>query len=145
VAVSRTLLVVINGTANLDGGRWLRFGKSPRQGLWQRRRSGRLWGEGAFGGFGSVVGQHALAATLAAVVLRHIGIVDGAVVPVVGVPLGQDAVGVMAIDMRSRALATPMAHAHAVETEPFRCCIRTHHVMWTTPSDDNCRRAVDGT
>jgi hypothetical protein len=82
---------------------------------------------------------------MAAVVLGHIQVVNGAVVPIMGVPLGQDAVSVVAVDVGSRALATPMSHFHAVETKPLRSRIRAHHVAWTTPSDDNCRRAVDST
>jgi hypothetical protein len=82
---------------------------------------------------------------MATIAFGHVGVVNGAVVPIVGVPLGQDAVGVVAVDMRSRAPMTPMAHSQAMEAEPFCCCVRTHHVAWTTPSDDNCRWAVDGT
>jgi hypothetical protein len=82
---------------------------------------------------------------MASVTFRHVGVVDGAVVPVIGVPLGQDTVGVVAVNVGSQTLATPMAHSQAVEAEPLCCCIRTHHVAWTTPLDDNCRRAVDGT
>jgi hypothetical protein len=79
------------------------------------------------------------------VMVREVGVVDGAVIPKVGVPLQQDAVGVMTVDMWGQALATPMSHLQAVEAEPLCCYVRTHHVIWTTPSDDNCRWAVDGT
>jgi hypothetical protein len=48
---------------------------------------------------------------MAAVVFREVGVVDGAVVPEIGVPLWQDAVGVMAIDMQGRAPVTPMSHS----------------------------------
>jgi hypothetical protein len=82
---------------------------------------------------------------VAMIMFREVGVVDGAVVPIVRVPLGQDTVSVMAVDMWSRAPATPMSHLQAVKTEPLCSCIHTHHVTWTTPSDDNCRRAVDGT
>jgi hypothetical protein len=82
---------------------------------------------------------------MATIAFGHVGVVDGAVVPVVGVPLGQDAVGVVADDMGSRAPATPMAHLQAVETKPLHSGVCAHHVAWTTPSDDNCRWAVDGT
>jgi hypothetical protein len=92
-----------------------------------------------------LAGQGALAVAMVSVVVGHVGIVDGAVVPKIGVPLGQDAVGVMTIDVRSWAPTTPMTHVHAMEAEPFCCRVRTHHVTWTTPSDDNCRWAVDGT
>jgi hypothetical protein len=92
-----------------------------------------------------VAGQSALAATLAAILFRHVGVIDRAVVPIMGVPLRQDAVGVVTVDVRSRAPTAPVTHTHTVEAEPFCCHVRTHHVAWTTPSDDNCRRAVDGT
>jgi hypothetical protein len=75
----------------------------------------------------------------------HVGVIDGAVVPKIGVPLWQDTVGVVAIDMWSQAPMTPMAHSEAVEAELLCHSVRTHHVTWTTPSDDNCRWAVDGT
>jgi hypothetical protein len=82
---------------------------------------------------------------MATVAFGHVGVIDGAVVPVIGVPLGQYAVGVVAVDMGSQTPMTPMAHLQAMEAEPFCCSVRAHHVVWTTPSDDNCRRAVDGT
>jgi hypothetical protein len=84
-------------------------------------------------------------AAVALVMVREVGVIDGTVVPKVRVPLWQDAVGVVTIDMRSQALTTPMSHSQAVETEPLCCGVHTHHVAWTTPSDDNCRWAVDGT
>jgi hypothetical protein len=92
-----------------------------------------------------LAGEGALTVAMAAVVVGHVWVVDGAMVPKIWVPLGQDAVGVVAIDVRSWAPMTPMAHTHTVEAEPFCCRVRTHHVAWTTPSDDNCRWAVDGT
>jgi hypothetical protein len=98
-----------------------------------------------FGGFRHLAGKGALAATMVSVMLRHVGVVDGAVVPEMGVPLGQDAVGVMTVDVGSQAPSTPMSHTHAVEAEPFCCRVRTYHVAWTTPLDDNWRRAVEGT
>jgi hypothetical protein len=101
--------------------------------------------KGVSSSFGSLTGQSSLAMVMATVAFGHVGVVNGAVVPVVGVPLGQDAVGVVAVDVRSRAPTTPMADAQAVEAEPLCRHIGTHHVAWTTPSDDNCRRAVDGT
>jgi hypothetical protein len=79
------------------------------------------------------------------VMFREVGVVDRAVIPKVGVPLWQDAVSVVTVDVWGRAPATPMSHSQAVEAEPLCCCVRTHHVMWTTPSDDNCRWAVDST
>jgi hypothetical protein len=98
-----------------------------------------------FGSFRHLVGKGALMTVMATIAFRHVGVVDGAVVPIVGMPLRQDTVGVVAVDVGSRTPTTPMAHSQAVEAEPFCCRIRTHHVVWTTPSDDNCRRAVDGT
>jgi hypothetical protein len=83
--------------------------------------------------------------TVVVIMFREVGVVHGAVVPIVGVPLWQDAVGVVAVDVWGWAPATPVSHSQAVETEPLCGCVCTHHVTWTTPSDDNCRRAVDGT
>jgi hypothetical protein len=91
------------------------------------------------------MGQSALAAALATIVFGHVGVVDGAAVPVMGVPLRQNAVGVVTVDVRSWTPTAPMTHMHAMEAEPLCCRVRTHQVAWTTPSDDNCRRAVDGT
>jgi hypothetical protein len=91
------------------------------------------------------MGKGAEVAVMAAVMFGEVGVVDRAVVPKVGVPLQQDAVSVMAVDMQGWALATPMSHSQAVETKPLCCSVHTHHVAWTTPSDDNCRQAVDGT
>jgi hypothetical protein len=92
-----------------------------------------------------LVGQSALASPVATIAFGHVGVIDRAVVPVVGVPLGQDAVGVMTVDMGSRAPMTPMSHLQAVETKPLRSFVCAYHVVWTTPLDDNCRRAVDST
>jgi hypothetical protein len=110
-AVSRTLLVVIDRAASLDGGWRLRFGKSPGQWQWQRQGHGRLQGEGAFGGFRRLAGKGALAAAMVSVAFRHVGVIDGAVVPKIGVPLGQDTVGVVAVHVGSQTPATPMAHS----------------------------------
>jgi hypothetical protein len=41
-----------------------------------------------FGGLGRSTGQHALTVALATIVFGHIGVVDGAVVPIMGMPLG---------------------------------------------------------
>jgi hypothetical protein len=57
------------------------------------------------------MGQGVEVMAVAAIVFREIGVVDGAVVPIVGVPLWQDAVGVVAVDMWSRAPVTPMPHS----------------------------------
>jgi hypothetical protein len=147
VAVSRTHLVIIDRAASLYWGCGSRCGECTGQ--WQRQRQwcehGQLRGEGVFGGFCHLAGKGVLAAAMASVTFGHVGVVDGAVVPVIGVPLGQDTVSVVAVNVGSRTLATPMAHSQAVEAEPLCCCICTHHVAWTTPLDDNCRWAVDGT
>jgi hypothetical protein len=45
------------------------------------------------------------------VMVGEVGVEDRAVVPKVGVPLWQDAVGVMTIDMWGRAPVTPMSHS----------------------------------
>jgi hypothetical protein len=111
VAVGGTRLVVINCATSLDGGRRLRFGEGTGQLRWQRWWCRWLRGEGTFGGFHHLVGKGALAVAMASVVVGHVGVVDGAVVPIIGVPLGQDTVGVMAVDMGSRTLVTPMAHS----------------------------------
>jgi hypothetical protein len=145
MAIGGAVLVVVSGTSHLDRGHGLWFGEGTGQRHWQRWRCGGFRGEGAFGGFGGLAGQGALVTVMAAIALGHVGVVNGTVVPVVGVPLWQYAVGVMAIDMGSRAPTTPVAHSQAVEAEPLCSHICTHHVAWTTPSDDNCRQAVDGT
>jgi hypothetical protein len=110
-AVSGTLLVVIDRAASLDRRQLLQFGEGPGQWQWQRQGRGRLWGEGAFGSFCRLAGQSALAAVMSSVAVGHVGVVNGAVVPKIGVPLGQDAVGVVTVDMRSRALLAPMSHS----------------------------------
>jgi hypothetical protein len=145
MAVGRAYLIMVDRTAGLDRGRGSRFRESTGQLRRHWRWCRRLRGEGAFGGFRRLAGKGALAAAMASVMVRHVGVIGGAAVPKMRVPLGQDAVSVVAVDVRSRAPATPMTHVHTVEAEPFCCRVRTHHVAWTTPLDDNCRRAVDGT
>jgi hypothetical protein len=144
-AIGGARLVMVDGAPCLDGGCGLQFREGTRQRHRQRRWRGQPWGKGVFSGFGRLMGQSSLAMAIAMVAFGHVGVVNGAVVPVVGVPLGQDAVGVVAVDVRSWAPMTPMADAQAVEAEPLRRCICTHHVAWTTPLDNNCRWAVDGT
>jgi hypothetical protein len=143
--IGRADLVVVNSTSGLDRGRGLRFRESAGQ--WQRQRQwhGWFWGEGAFSSFCCLAGKGALAVVVTPVTFGHVRVVDGAVVPIVGVPLRQDTVSVMAVNVGSRTPMTPMAHSQAVEAEPFCCSVRAYHVVWTTPLDDNCRRAVDGT
>jgi hypothetical protein len=82
---------------------------------------------------------------VAVVMLGEVGVVDRTVVPIVGVPLRQDAVSVMTVDMWGWTPATPMSHLQAVEAKPLYHYIHTYQVVWTTPLDNNCRRAVDGT
>jgi hypothetical protein len=142
-AVGRSHLVMVDSAPGLDRGHGRRFREGTGHQQWRWRW--QLQGEGTFSGFGCLAGQSALAPAMATVTFGHVGVIDGAVVPVVGVPLGQDAIGVVAVNVGSQTPATPMAHSQAVETEPFCCCVHAHHVAWTTPSDDNCRRAVDGT
>jgi hypothetical protein len=110
-AVGRTRLVVINCATSLDGGHGLWFRESTRQ--WQRQRQwhGRCRGEGVFGSFCRLAGKGVLAAAVVPVVFGHVRVVDGAVVPIMWVPLRQNAVGVVTVDVRSRALATPMSHS----------------------------------
>jgi hypothetical protein len=95
--------------------------------------------------FGSLVSKGVEVAVVAMVMFREVGVINGAAFPKVGVPLQQNAVGVMTVDMWSWAPATPMSHSQAVETKPLCSHVCAHHVAWTTPSDDNCRWAVDGT
>jgi hypothetical protein len=137
-------LVVVGSASGLDRGCRLWLGECTRQ-RWQGRWRGRLWGEGMFSGLRCLAGKGMLAVAVASVMFGHVGVVDRAVVPIMRVPLGQNAVSVMTVDMRSRAPMTPMSHSQAVETEPLRSHIRAHHVTWTTPSDDSCRWVVDGT
>jgi hypothetical protein len=133
--VSGTRLVVVDGASCLNGGCGLWFGEGTRQRQWQWQRWWRGWlrGEGAFSSLSGLAGQHALAMTETTIVFGHVGVIDGAVVPVMGVPQWEDTVGVVAVDVRSRAPATPMSHSQAVETKPLRCGVCTHHVAWTTP------------
>jgi hypothetical protein len=140
-AVGGAHLIMVDCASSLNGGR----GVGLQEGTGQRRWHGRFRGESAFCSFSSLAGQGVLVMAVATVMFRHVWVVNGAAVPVVGVPVGQDAVGVVAVDMWGRTPATPMAHAEAVETKPLHRGIRTHQVTWTTPSDDNCRQAVDGT
>jgi hypothetical protein len=145
MAIGGACLVVVDGAPCLDGGCGLQFGEGARQQWRQRWWCGWLQGEGAFRSLSGLTGESALAAAVAAVAFGHVQVIDGAVVPKVGVPLWQDAVGVVTVDMQSQAPMTPMTHTQAMETEPLCCRVHTHHVTWTTPSDDNCRRAVDST
>jgi hypothetical protein len=142
-AIGRAHLVVVDGASSLDRGcrSWFREGTGQRARWWR----GRFRGKGVFSSFRRLAGKGALAAVVSSVVVGHVGVINGAAVPIVVVPLRQDAIGVMTVDVRSRAPTTPMAHTQAVETKPLHCRICTHHVAWTTPSDDNCRQAVDGT
>jgi hypothetical protein len=141
MSVGGARLVVVDSASGLNRGHRAVHGEGAGQ-WW-----GHWWlqGEGALCLLGSLTGKGALAVAVATIMVRHVGVVDRAVVPKIWVPLWQDAVGVMAVHVWGRALMTPMAHSQAVETEPLHCGVHTHHVAWTTPSDDNCRRAVDST
>jgi hypothetical protein len=107
VTVGETRLVVVDSAAGLDRG----CGAVHREGSGHWQWCGWLRGKGALCSFGSLASKGALAAAVVTVMFRHIGVVDRAVVPKVGVPLWQDAVGVVAVDVWGRALATPMAHS----------------------------------
>jgi hypothetical protein len=100
-----------------------------REGTWHWWRGWWLRGKGAFCRFCSLMGEGAEAVVVAMVVFGEVGVIDGAVIPKVGVPLQQNAVSVMTVDVRGRALVTPMAHAQAVEAEPLCCSVCTHHVV----------------
>jgi hypothetical protein len=110
-AVGRPRLVVIDHATSLDGGYglWLREGP----GQWQRQQwwHGQFRGEGVFSSFRRLAGEGALMAVVASVAVGHVRVVDGAVVPVIWVPLRQNAVGVVTVDMRSRALSAPVSHS----------------------------------
>jgi hypothetical protein len=124
VAVSRAHLVIVDSTPCLNRGRGVVCGEGTRH-WWQ---SWWLWGEGAFCRFSSLAGEGAEVAAVVTVMFREVGVIDRAASPKVGVPLWQDAVGVMTVDMWGRALMTPMSHLQAVETEPLCGCVHTHHV-----------------
>jgi hypothetical protein len=82
-AIGRAHLVIVDSASGLDGGCGLWFGESAGQRRWR----GWLQGEGVFGSFCCLAGKGALAAMVASVTLGHVGVVDRAVVPVIGVPL----------------------------------------------------------
>jgi hypothetical protein len=106
-AVGRARLIVIDGASSLDRGCRAVYGEGARQWQW----SWWLRGEGALCGFGCLAGKGVLAVAVVTVVVGHVGVVDGAVVPKIGVPLWQDAVGVVAVYMWRWTPATPMAHS----------------------------------
>jgi hypothetical protein len=106
MAVSRACLVVVDSAACLYRGCGVVHGEGTRH-WWQGRW---LWGEGVFCHFGGLAGEGALATVMVTIAFGHVGVVDGTVVPKVRVPLWQDAVGVVAVDMRSRTPVTPMPH-----------------------------------
>jgi hypothetical protein len=105
--VGGTHLVVVDSAAGLDWGCGAVHGESSWHWRWHRQ----LWGKGALCSFSSLVGKGVLAAAVVMVTFRHMGVVDRAVVPKIGVPLWQDAVGVVAVDVWGQTLATPMAHS----------------------------------
>jgi hypothetical protein len=106
VAVGGARLIVVDSAASLDR----ECGVVLREGSWHGRWCGWFWGKGALRSFSSLVGKGALAVAVATVMFRHVGVVDRAVVPEIGVPLWQDAVGVVAVDVWGWTPATPMAH-----------------------------------
>jgi hypothetical protein len=106
VVVGRTRLVIVDSTAGLDWG----CRAVHREGSWHWWWRGWLRGKGALCSLSSLVGKGALAAVVVMIVFGHIGIVDWAMVPKIGVPLWQDAVSVVAVDVWGWAPATPMAH-----------------------------------
>jgi hypothetical protein len=110
-AIGGACLVMVDGASGLDRGHGLRFGERARQQQQQRWWRGWLRGEGAFGSFRRLVGQSALAMVTAMIAVRHVQVIDGAVVPEIWVPLRQDAVGVVAVNMGSQTPTTPMAHS----------------------------------
>jgi hypothetical protein len=95
MAVGGAHLVIVDSAPSLDRGRGAVHGESTWQWWW----GWQLRGEGVLRSFSSLVGKGALAVAVATVMFGHIGVVDGAVVPKMGVPLQQDAVGVMAVDV----------------------------------------------
>jgi hypothetical protein len=106
-AIGRPGLVVVNSTTCLNGG----CGVVSWEGAQHRWRGQWLGGEGAFCCFGGLAGEGALAAAMVMIAVGHIGVIDRAVVPKVGVPLWEDAVSVVAVDMQSQTPATPMPHS----------------------------------
>jgi hypothetical protein len=107
VAVGRAHLVVVDSAAGLNQ----QCGVVRREGTWHGWWRRRLWGEGALGSLSSLAGEGALVVAVASVLFGHIGVIDGTVVPKVGVPLWQDAVGVVAVNVQSQTPATPMPHS----------------------------------
>jgi hypothetical protein len=48
---------------------------------------------------------------VAAVFVREVGVVDGTVVPIVGMPLWEDVVSVVAVDMQGWAMVAPVPNS----------------------------------
>jgi hypothetical protein len=105
--VGRAHLVVVNSASSLNRGCGAVYREGTRQ--WQWR--GWLWGEGALHSFSGLAGKGALSAAVATVVFGHVGVIDRVAGPKIGVPLRQDAVGVVAVDVWGQTPATPMAHS----------------------------------
>jgi hypothetical protein len=103
-SVSRACLVVVNSTSCLNRGCGVACGEGAGHWWWGQW----LRGEGAFRCFGGLASKGVEAVVVAMVMFGEVGVVNGAVVPKVGMPLQQDAVGVMAVDVRSQTPATPM-------------------------------------
>jgi hypothetical protein len=83
VAVSRASLVIVDSTSCLNRGCGVVCGEGARH--WWRGRW--LWGEGAFRCFGGLASQGVEVVAVATVMFGEVGVVNGAVVPKVGVPL----------------------------------------------------------
>jgi hypothetical protein len=106
-AVGRARLVVVDSTASLNQ----QCGVVCREGAWHGWWRWQFRGEGMLGSLSSLVGEGVLVVAVVLVLFGHVGVIDGTVIPKVGVPLWQDAVGVVAVDVQSQALATPMPHS----------------------------------
>jgi hypothetical protein len=81
--VGRACLVIVNSTACLNRGRGLVCG----EGAWHGWQSWWLRDEGSFCCFGGLVGKGVEAAVMASVVVGEVRVVNGAVIPKVGMPL----------------------------------------------------------
>jgi hypothetical protein len=82
-AVGRACLVMVNSTPCLNRGCGAACGEGSRhqwQGWW-------LWSKGAFCSLHGFVCQGAKVLAVVVVMLREVGVIHGAVVPIVGVPL----------------------------------------------------------
>jgi hypothetical protein len=107
MVVSEACLVIVNGASCLNRGCSAVCGEGTRhwwRGWW-------FWGEGVLCFLSSLVCEGAEAAVVATVAFGEVGVVNRAVVPKVRVPLWQDAVGVVAVDVWGWTPVTPMPHS----------------------------------